>query len=145
MGSSNMHEVELADWETLVNWNGIEDSSSDNNNNDYESSSHKNLLSQPFNPSLEAVDFSKAISWGGADDVDLSQRKGKNTPLILQHGVVGRSVARLTMPGCGRPESFSQSIIFDQRVERASLNNSFFSSKTNKNSLATDNVALEKL
>ncbi|KAL7553169.1 hypothetical protein ACHAWF_016414, partial [Thalassiosira exigua] len=64
------------------------------------------LLSEPLNPRLEALDFAAAVDWEGAPDPDDDscddssdrRRIADDVPLILQSSVAGRSVAPLLAP-----------------------------------------------
>ena len=77
------------------------------------------LLSTPYNPELDAMDFTSAVSWLGAD-----APPGHNTvlarsvPLVLERSVAGRSVALPAAAPPARPLPFGATNVFEARYER---------------------------
>lgn len=95
------HEIELGDWESKINWEGVRDDEDDDDDND--ESNNKSavvrttdalaLLKRPRNPYLDNLKFdSTTVSWDG-DTEDLLER-ARRAPLILELGVAGQSVAK---------------------------------------------------
>ena len=80
------------------------------------------LLLEPRNPRLEALDLSMAVDWEGVcsdntddDDDDASI----HVPLILQSSIAGKSVATLLAPNpTSRPLPFESHPNYQQRYER---------------------------
>lgn len=151
-----MHQVQMGDWETKINWEGVsgdaiavETRSRPSINSESDPNSRNNLpdpmeiLSETYNPSLEALDLDNMISWEGADapagfNERLAQRMGK---LILQDGVAGLSVAAQSgaIPKVN-PLPFNQSDVYKQRMELKLAG----AKRATVGSLQKDHAALEK-
>jgi hypothetical protein len=151
-----MHQVQMGDWETRINWEGvtgntiaIESRSTPSINSESNPKSGSilpdpmDILSEAYNPSLEALDLDNMISWEGADappgfNERLAQRMGK---LILQDGVAGSSVAAQSgaIPKMN-PLPFNQSDVYKQRMELKLAG----SKRATVGSLQKDHAALEK-
>lgn len=80
------------------------------------------LLFEPRNPRLDALDFTAAINWEGGvscDEYDSDDDSLPNMPLILQSSIAGKSVATLLAPcPSSRPQSFESHPNYQQRAER---------------------------
>ena len=133
---SQLHEVELGDWESKINWEGAasiaEDavtagtSSNDTSKNPQELDPRA-LLLQPYNPSLEALDLSSLISWDGCAAPPGANAKlaQKMSQLHLEHSIAGQSVAKQigALPHSLPPSMasiipFNQSIVYRNRLVR---------------------------
>ena len=80
------------------------------------------ILSQTYNPHLDAMDLESMISWKGADappgfNQKLAQRIGK---LVLEDGAAGMSIAAKSGAITSHhPTPFSQTDIFKRRIEES--------------------------
>lgn len=115
---ARFHEIELGDWESKVRWK-IEDEpegESKNSNRD-----PTDLLRRPRNPYLDNLVLDEStICWDGS--LEKLQEKARNTPLILELGVAGQSVARHvyqnTVLSAQRPTPALKSDAYQMRRER---------------------------
>ncbi len=142
--SSLFHQVELGDWESNIEWEGYKEPSENKNSTDsttgntstgpnaspilatssvvttHASDANSNpidamsLLQQRRNPFLENISFDKLVSWTG--DPEEALRKARSTPLILEVGVAGRSVAKYVLPN-HRPLPYAKSDPYQARLE----------------------------
>ena len=135
------HPVQLGDWESKIDWEGVKDGEGDEDdeeNNHHihtttaaspkiissKSSSSSDALTwlkRPRNPLLDALQFDDTtISWDG--DTDDLLRKAAAAPLILELGVAGQSVARHvyqnTVLSAQRPIPALKSEAYQDRLER---------------------------
>jgi len=127
---SKLHGVELSDWESKIQWDGLkdeDDNDNDNHNNKLDpkaalSASSGNrkpptdplqLLQQRRNHWLDNLEFDNTVNWEGT----LSKEKPEDVPLLLELGVAGQSVARHSFPS-GRPPSGVQSAEYQARMEK---------------------------
>ena len=150
-GSSNflspdLHEVEIGDWETKIDWDGLKKRGSKSDAPASSGSSSagaivcvpqtasslrfangaakaivdpKSLLSTPYNPDLDAMDFSAAISWLGADaPPGYNTSLARSVPLLLEMNVAGKSVALHAGAAPVRPTPFGSSSVYEGRYER---------------------------
>ena len=79
------------------------------------------LLYEPRNPRLEALDLSSAVDWHGAcsDSDDDEEEESVHVPLILHSSIAGQSVATLLAPNpMSRPLPFDSHPNYLQRYER---------------------------
>ena len=80
------------------------------------------LLLEPRNPRLEALDLSMAVDWEGIcsdTDDDDDDDTSIHVPLILQSSIAGKSVATLLAPNpTSRPLPFESHPNYQQRYER---------------------------
>eukprot|EP00934_Nitzschia_sp_Nitz4_P004104 Nitzschia sp. Nitz4//scaffold390_size11914//842//8150//NITZ4_009014-RA/size11914-snap-gene-0.14-mRNA-1//-1//CDS//3329550186//4094//frame0 len=100
------HQVELADWESKIQWEGYKapepetssataaPTSTDDSKPAPNDASQ--LLAKRRNPFLEDIDFDNLVSWSGS--VQDTQDKASNVPLILELGVAGQSIAKHVLP-----------------------------------------------
>ena len=154
-----LHQVQLGDWESKINWEGVtEDTNASKNlttsaavgtrmalDNTRPLPDPMEILSETFNPSLEAIDLDNLISWDGADaspgfNEQLARKMGK---LILQDGVAGLSIATKSgaIATCN-PIPFNQSDVYKRRMELK--HSGAGSTSANVGSLQKDHAALEK-
>jgi hypothetical protein len=139
---SQLHEVELGDWQSKINWEGasstVEETTNTNSAPGSTSSNGdallntqnldpRSLLLQPYNPALEALDLSSLISWDGSaappgQNAKLAQ---KMSQLHLEHSIAGQSVAKQIgalphslPPSVAALRPFNQSEVFRNRLER---------------------------
>ncbi len=179
-----LHQVQLGDWESKINWEGVMDQDASSfsavDHNATESNSGKDtnhslalgtnhttttstaltirnnhllpdpmsILSETFNPSLEAIDLDNLISWDGAAaprgfNESLALKMGK---LILQDGVAGLSIA--TKSGSiamTLPTPFNQSEVYKRRMELKHNNSGGAApSSSTHGTLQKDHAALAK-
>ena len=158
-----LHEVELGDWESGIDWEGVPTGAGNNDSggtkkgmrpreeeNDPASSSSgaaMALLSEPRNPFLDALDLldPRLVSWLGADAPPGHNRTlARSVPLLLEAGEAGRSVALRSLPPC-RPLPFGQTEIFDDRIEREVSSATSSTAMSLGNALNPDNEKLEKI
>lgn len=82
------------------------------------------LLYEPRNPRLEALDLISSVDWEGAasDTNDDDDDDSVNVPLILQSSIAGKSVASLLAPcPTSRPLPFELHPNYQQRYDRESI------------------------
>jgi len=165
---SSFHEVELGNWEKMINWDGCakgmintKQTNLDNSGTpdismqcDDDSSSKiledsQALLSHPVNPALESMDFSKFISWDGcmapkSYNLKLSKQMSR---LILEGSVAAQSVANTSnaLPiHAHRPKPFAQSSVVLQRDYIAQNPGSSGNAMMQSNSLQPDKEQRER-
>ena len=159
-----LHGIHSGDWESKINWEGVtDDKVSSSNSAPPKPTAALNdnprltpepmeslpdpmaILSETFNPALEALDLDNLISWEGADappgfNERLVQQMGK---LILQDGVAGLSVAAKSGAlATINPTPFNQSDVFKRRMEL--LEDDEEISAVVRGTLQVDHVAKEK-
>ena len=77
------------------------------------------LLSTPYNPELDSMDFTSAVSWLGADaPPGHNTALARSVPLVLERSVAGRSVALPAAAPPVRPLPFGVTNVFEARYER---------------------------
>lgn len=77
------------------------------------------LLSTPYNPELDSMDFTSAVSWLGADaPPGHNTALARSVPLVLERSVAGRSVALPAAAPPVRPLPFGATNVFEARYER---------------------------
>jgi hypothetical protein len=78
------------------------------------------ILHEPRNPRLEALDLSATVDWEGAcSESDDDNYAPPNVPLILQSSIAGKSIASLLAPlPSSRPPPFESHPNYQQRYER---------------------------
>lgn len=77
------------------------------------------LLSTPYNPELDSMDFTSAVSWLGADaPPGHNTAMARSVPLVLERSVAGRSVALPAAAPPVRPLPFGATNVFEARYER---------------------------
>ena len=151
-----MHEVELGDWESKIDWEGVKteenktDSTTITPSSSPQTTPHvasslpdpEAILSETYNPELEALDLESMICWDG---VEVSEEKNrelekKMSKLILQDGVAGLSVAAKSGAiSTVNPTPFNQSDVFKKRME-----NKDKASSGSVGKLQTDHLARER-
>lgn len=108
------HEVQMSQWEQMIDWEGKNDDGDKTQKSNYSSSTQ--LLAQPRNPYLDSIVFDNHnINWEG--DANKAVKMSKNIHLILELGTAGQSIARHVLP-VSRPTSFGQSEAYLHRYER---------------------------
>lgn len=159
-----LHGVQLGDWESKINWEGVTESIAPPSSESLSPTASTSLvkaprstpeliqslpdpmaiLSETFNPAIEALDLDNLISWEGANappgfNESLAHQMGK---LILQDGVAGLSVAAKSGAlATINPTPFNQSDVFLQRILDTQNNPGI---STIVGSLQKDHVALAK-
>ncbi len=77
------------------------------------------LLSTPYNPELDSMDFASSVSWLGADaPPGHNTALARSVPLVLERSVAGRSVALPAAAPPVRPLPFGATNVFEARYER---------------------------
>lgn len=77
------------------------------------------LLYEPRNPRLEALDLISSVDWEGATSDTNDDDDSVNVPLILQSSIAGKSVASLLVPcPTSRPLPFELHPSYQQRYDR---------------------------
>jgi len=77
------------------------------------------LLSTPYNPELDSMDFTSSVSWLGADaPLGHNTALARSVPLVLERSVAGRSVALPAAAPPVRPLPFGATNVFEARYER---------------------------
>jgi hypothetical protein len=107
------------------------------------------LLYEPRNPRLEALDLSTAVNWQGAysdsDDYNSSDEESVHVPLILHSSIAGQSVATLLAPNpMSRPLPFDSHPNYLQRYEREMASEITSTADLAKPGGFGENQALEK-
>jgi len=155
--NSQLHEVEMGDWESKINWegdtanNGVNRNNNQNGNDTTSRQSTKStkptdplqLLHQRRNHWLDSLEFDNTVDWEGV----ASTRKLAPIPLLLELGVAGQSVARHVFPA-QRPPPGVQSDEYQQRMEREWQDGSSIISTadiTKGGSLHADREKMERL
>ena len=126
-GGHLYHGLTLDDWEQNIRWDGAEavKNIKSNSNVSLMVEETKDLLRRPINLELENGDFSKYISWDGVDAKQgvnemFSKQVGR---LILDKKYMGQSLS-LVRAKQTRPQSFSDTIIFSERLQKELTNRS---------------------
>lgn len=144
------HAIEFDRWESDINWEGASvnktppDSSSNVRDQSYTNSAHE-ILSETYNPHLEAIDLDHVISWEGASaPPGVNERLATtNGALLLEPGVAGASVIASSSLQQIYPKSFSESDVYKLRMDRK-LQGSVKVHSASVGALQKDKALLEK-
>lgn len=102
------------------------------------------LLYEPRNPRLEALDLISSVDWEGATSDNDDDDDYVNVPLILQSSIAGKSVAPLLAPcPTSRPLPFESTTFYQQRYDREMTSEITSTADIGKNTFER-NEALEK-
>ncbi|KAG7357332.1 DUF3591 domain containing protein [Nitzschia inconspicua] len=150
------HQVELADWESNIDWEGYKEGTSHATTSTTAASKPKQpditssvspndptaLLQTRRNPFLETLDFDNLISMTSSlEDI---RKKADAVPLILELGVAGQSIAKHVLPS-HRPAPYANSHEYQARME-ASLGGEIKSTaELSKGTLHANKEDLERL
>lgn len=139
------HEVELGDWESKIDWEGVRDDQ-DEKKETLKKTDAMALLKRPRNPYLDALTFDN-VDWEG-DPAELME-KARKAPLILELGVAGQSVARHvyqnTILSAQRPKPALKSDAYLDRMERDWSQPITSTADVSKGSLHADKDKMEAL
>jgi len=108
------------------------------------------LLFEPRNPRLDALDLTAAINWeGGVScdeyDSDDDVNSLSKMPLILQSSIAGKSVATLLAPcPSSRPQPFESHPNYQQRAEREMASEITSTANLSSGIILGESEALEK-
>jgi hypothetical protein len=142
---NTFHEIEWAEWEKDINWEGYQKNDHGHRIPIYEEENPSLLLIKPVNNMLENLNISSVIDWEGGNYHP--QKNGTlehlSNCIILEHGIVGRSICHISgaIPSNIRPDPFNQSLVFERRMERELAGGA----TSLGSSLQTDSVKLEKI
>ncbi len=109
------------------------------------------LLFEPRNPRLDALDLTAAINWEGGVSSDQlygnddDEDSLSNVPLILQSSIAGQSIATLLAPcPSSRPQSFESHPNYQQRAEREMASDIISTANLSSSLNLGESEALEK-
>lgn len=115
------HAVEFYPWETNIDWEGASRTNSSLNSiNTHRIQLAQDILSEMYNPHLEAIDLDDHISWEGAAAPSSVNEKlaAKNGTLILEAGVVGSSILASSVSKSMYVKPFLESDVYKLRIDR---------------------------
>lgn len=139
------HAVEFDEWESDINWEGASAQKSSPDLAQPFINSAKEILSETYNPYLEAINLDNVISWDGASAPPgvNEQLATTNGMLLLESGVAGASVLASSASQQVYPKPFSESDVYKLRMDRK-LQGSVKVHSASLGALQKDKALLEK-
>lgn len=139
------HGVELDQWESDINWDGVSVNKTSSELAQPSINTAKEILSETYNPHLEAIDLDNVISWEGASaPPGVNERLATtNGALLLESDVAGASVIASSAFQQIFPKPFSESDVYKLRMDRK-LQGSVKVHSASIGALQKDKALLEK-
>lgn len=139
------HGVELDQWESDINWDGVSVNKTSSELAQPSINTAKEILSETYNPHLEAIDLDHVISWEGASaPPGVNERLATtNGALLLESDVAGASVIASSAFQQIFPKPFSESDVYKLRMDRK-LQGSVKVHSASIGALQKDKALLEK-